>query len=172
MREAIKIVGISVLGFVTYGIAQDQITARISIEYFTIGHVRLVATDNPTVHALLWGVIATWWFGAGAGIVFALVSRIGKYPKLIWHDLLHPAGWLFLATGSVAFIAGFIGYSTSEAGIFYLVEPYASQIAPERHTRFLANGWAHTGAYIAGGIGSVMMVWWLWKERKRRAHLS
>ena len=51
----------SVLAAAGYGIIHDQITARICLEYFTIGHTPVFATTSPTLLALGWGVIATWW---------------------------------------------------------------------------------------------------------------
>lgn len=56
-------VALSVLAAVVYGILHDQITARICVEYFTIGHARLIDSDSPTVLGLFWGVVATWWVG-------------------------------------------------------------------------------------------------------------
>ncbi|MFO0941023.1 MAG: hypothetical protein U0930_09660 [Pirellulales bacterium] len=35
----------------------DQITARICIEYFTIGHPRIIPTDDPTILGIVWGIV-------------------------------------------------------------------------------------------------------------------
>ena len=45
----ITIVLLSVLTCVTYGVVHDQITARICVEYFTIGHPQVFDTDDPTL---------------------------------------------------------------------------------------------------------------------------
>jgi hypothetical protein len=58
--EFIKIVLLSILAAVSYGICHDQVTARICIEYFTIGHAPVFRTTSPTLLALGWGVIASW----------------------------------------------------------------------------------------------------------------
>ena len=47
--QAIAILLISVLAAIFYGVVHDQITARICVEYFTIGHARLIDSDSPTV---------------------------------------------------------------------------------------------------------------------------
>jgi len=47
---------------ILYGIFHDQVTARLCVEYFTIGHPNIFGTDNPTVLAIAWG-ICTWWVG-------------------------------------------------------------------------------------------------------------
>lgn len=156
----------TMLGFIAYGITQDQITARVSIEYFTIGHVRILDTENPTIIALLWGVLATWWFGLGAGILLAIVSNFGSWQIMTWRMLIKPAGIFFVGVGITALIAGIIGYVTGEMGIFHLAGRIAAQITPEKQTRFLANGWAHTAAYMAGAIGTIILaIWILWQRR-------
>lgn len=60
MRESVCIVVLGILGAVLYGIVHDNVTARICLEYFTIGHRRAFASDSPTLHAMYWGVVATW----------------------------------------------------------------------------------------------------------------
>src|SRR5436190_782619 len=61
---------------IVYGVVHDQVTARVCVEYFTIGHPPVFGTDDPTLLGLGWGVIATWWVGAvGGGIVCVRVWR-------------------------------------------------------------------------------------------------
>ena len=59
----LRIIGLCISAAVLYGVAHDQVTARVCVEYFTIGHPRIIATESPTVLGLAWGVIATWWVG-------------------------------------------------------------------------------------------------------------
>jgi len=61
-------VGASVL----YGILHDQITVRVCLEYFTIGHPRIIESESPTLLAFAWGVVATWWMGVLLGLPLAL----------------------------------------------------------------------------------------------------
>ncbi len=61
--EFAKIVLFSVGCAICYGILHDQVTAHVCVEYFTVGHVSLVSTTDPTVLAFVWGVVATWWVG-------------------------------------------------------------------------------------------------------------
>jgi len=82
-REAVRIVGMTVLTGVGYGVASDMIACRDCIEYFTVGHFydernlehRPLNTLNPTLNALAWGAIATWHVCAIAGAFFALLAR-------------------------------------------------------------------------------------------------
>ena len=46
---------------VVYGVIHNQFTVRICLEYFTIGHPPVFPTKNPTLLALGWGVLASWW---------------------------------------------------------------------------------------------------------------
>lgn len=63
-----------------YGVLHDLVTAHVCVEYFTVGHPQLFEfeTDSPTLLALGWGVVATWWVGAGLGVPLALVARVGS----------------------------------------------------------------------------------------------
>jgi hypothetical protein len=81
--EAVRIIGMTVLTGVTYGIANDMVACRDCIEYFTLGHFwdgrnlehRPLNTLNPTLNAIAWGAIATWHVCAIAGTFFAFIAR-------------------------------------------------------------------------------------------------
>lgn len=49
--EALRIVALSVLAAVTYGVLHDQVTARMCLEYFTVAHPDVVGHE-PTIIAL------------------------------------------------------------------------------------------------------------------------
>jgi len=74
--EMVKIVLLCIVSAVVYGILHDQVTARACVEYFTIGHPPVFKTDSPTLLALGWGVIATWWVGLLLGIPAALCQGL------------------------------------------------------------------------------------------------
>ncbi|MDA0768100.1 MAG: hypothetical protein O3A92_14920, partial [Verrucomicrobia bacterium] len=59
VMQVFGIIITSVLAAMFYGIIHDQVTARICVEYFTIGHPRLIDSDSPGVLGLFWGVVAT-----------------------------------------------------------------------------------------------------------------
>ena len=52
---------------------------------------------------------------------------------------------------------GLVGYFTSSAGVFHLVESLASQIPEEKHVAFLTAAWAHSASYLAGLIGGIVL---------------
>src|SRR5262245_14998797 len=114
--EFVKIVLMSILAAVFYGICHDQITTRVCVEYFTIGHAPMFDTTSPTLLAFGWGVIASWWMGAFLGIPLAMASRGGGPPKLAASDLLKPVAVLLAVMAICAILAGLIGYSAAATG--------------------------------------------------------
>src|SRR5215471_7016421 len=163
--QSIAIIFLSVGAAIFYGIIHDQITARICLEYFTIGHPRLIDSDSPTVLGLFWGVVATWWVGLPLGLGLAVAARAGGRPKLTARDLIRPImkllGWMHL----VAAAAGLIGFSTASAGVFHLAGPLALQVPASRHTAFLTDGWIHAGSYLAGIVGGLVLWILTWRRR-------
>lgn len=159
------IMATSVLAAIIYGIIHNQVTARICVEYFTIGHPRLIDSDSPTVLGLFWGVAGTWWVGLPVGMGLAIAARAGRRPKLACSQMIRPIGVLLCWMLGVAILAGLIGYITSSAGIFLLVERLASRIPEDKHIAFLTAGWAHAGSYLAGIIGGIVLWIVTWKRR-------
>src|SRR3979411_1520576 len=88
--EFAKIVLLSIAAAICYGILHDQVTARICVEYFTVFHPPVFPTDDPTLLALGWGVIATWWLGAFLGVVLAISARTGRRRKVAARELVRP----------------------------------------------------------------------------------
>jgi len=66
---------------------------------------------------------------------------------------------------AVATLAGVLGYFSSSAGIFYLVERLASRVPEDKHIAFLTAGWAHSASYLAGVIGGIVLWIVTWKRR-------
>lgn len=166
--QILAIIIASVLAAIIYGIVHDQITARICVEYFTVGHPRLIDSDSPTVLGFFWGVVATWWVGLPLGIGLAIAARTGRRPKLTCSQLIRPIGILLCSMFGIAILAGLIGYFTSSASIFYLVERLASRIPEEKHVAFLTAGWAHSASYLAGLIGGIVLWIVTWRRRGKQ----
>src|SRR5258708_36065191 len=94
--QALFIVILTILSAVFYGIVHDPFTARICVEYFTIGHPPVFSTQSPTLLALGWGVIATWWVGLILGIPLAIAARVGTRPQRSAGSLIRPISVLLL----------------------------------------------------------------------------
>lgn len=163
--QSIAIIFMAVAAAIVYGIFHDQVTARICVEYFTIGHPRLIASTSPTVLGLFWGVVATWWVGLPLGIGLAVASRAGSRPKLKARDLIRPILKLLGAMYVVAILAGLIGFLTANGGVFHLVGPLAARIPADRHVAFLTDGWAHSASYLAGVVGGIVLCTAAWRRR-------
>lgn len=50
--ESVKIVLLCIVSAVIYGILHDQVTARVCVEYFTIGHPPMFSTNSPLVQEM------------------------------------------------------------------------------------------------------------------------
>jgi hypothetical protein len=74
----------------------NQITVRICIEYFSVFHPTILALKSPTLLALQWGILATWWVGAFLGVSLAIAAREGSRIPLRTPDLLRPIGILLM----------------------------------------------------------------------------
>ena len=165
----VSIIPLCILAAITYGIIHDQITARICVEYFTIGHPPVFATDDPTLLGLGWGIIATWWVGLLLGISLACAARIGSRPKLTASQLIRPLTIMLLAVAALALIAGITGYIAASRHWIWLIEPLASRVPPDNHIAFLTTLWAHSASYLAGILGGIGACIWAVIRRGRMA---
>lgn len=167
--EALKIVLLCVVAACLYGIVHDQVTARVCVEYFTIGHPPVFAAESPTLLGLGWGIIATWWVGVILGGFLAIAARFGGRTKLVARELVTPVCVLMMVAAASAFLAGYIGYILAEQGTIGLSGPLAQQIATERHSLFLADAWAHSASYGVGFLGGMTICIFAVRTRFRRA---
>jgi len=168
--QFLAIVALCVLFAVGYGVIHDQITARVCVEYFTIGHAPIFGTDDPTLLGLGWGVLATWWVGVMLGVPLALVARAGSWPKRSAASLLRPLLILVIASAAFAMVAGIAGWLLARNGVVTLPEPLAGRVPPEKHVAFLADAFAHSASYLAGFLGGgivMLRVWFDWRRASR-----
>lgn len=151
---------------VTYGIAHDQVTARVCVEYFTIGHPPVFGTEDPTLLGIGWGIFATWWVGLLLGVPLAIAARAGSRPKRSVRSLIRPIASLFGVTAVAALGAGVIGWFLAKAGAVILVGPIAHQVPPDRHVPYLVDLWAHSASYFVGFVGGIVIVVRVWRSRR------
>jgi len=166
---SLRIVLLCIASAVLYGITQDQVTARVCVEYFTVGHPPLFDTDSPTLLALGWGTVATWWVGLPLGIGLAVAARAGQGPQRTASELIGPIARLLGFIAGSAIAAGLVGWLLARAGVITLAPYLASRIAPDRHDAFLADGAAHLAAYAVGGLGGVVLCWRVRAARRRES---
>jgi hypothetical protein len=169
--QAIATVVLAVVAAVVFGVVHDQVTARVCVEYFTIGHPPLFRfqTESPTLLAFGWGVVATWWVGVMLGIPLALAARAGSRPKINAVDLIRPLRNLMAITAVAAFTSGIVGYFLATNNIAYLVEPLKSRVPPAKHDVFIADLWAHTASYVFAFCGGLILIVYVRQARLTRS---
>ena len=165
MMESLKIIALSIAAAVVYGVLHDQVTARICVEYFTIGHAPIFGTDNPTLLGIGWGILATWWVGLFLGVPLAVVARAGKRPPRSAASLVRPIAALMLVSALGAALAGLVGWQLASRGIVHLLGPLAENVPAEKHVAFLIDGFAHTASYGFGFLGGLVVMALVWRSR-------
>ena len=166
---SLRIVLLALSAAVVYGILHDQVTARICLEYFTIGHPPVFPTQSPTLLALGWGIIATWWVGLPLGLLLALAARAGSLPKLSARDLNRPVLYLLATMAFSAVIVGGLFYYLARVHTIHLWPPLDTLVAAPAREAFLADVGAHLASYVVGTLGGLVLAWWTWRERRCRA---
>ncbi|MEM9701271.1 MAG: hypothetical protein AAF907_02355 [Planctomycetota bacterium] len=151
----------------TYGVLHDQVTARVCIEYFTVAHPEIVPTTDPTILGLVWGVIATWWVGAGLGVLLVGAARLGSWPPRHWRELVRPIGALMLAAGLLAATGGLVSwiFAATPGSLFVPANGWPAK----RQVRFMAVAVAHNLSYLAGCVGGFVLSGLVLLARKRSA---
>lgn len=166
--KSIAIILMCVAICIGYGIIHDQITARICVEYFTIGHPPIFNTRDPTLLGIGWGIIATWWVGILLGIPLAASCRVGPWPKLEPRTLWKPLLRLAIISFVFATCAGLIGWIAASRGWVFLSGSIADRVPTERHVPFLVNLWAHNASYLAGCLGGIAIMVSELRNRRRQ----
>ena len=157
MVESLKICLVSIVAAILYGVVHDQITARVCLEYFTVFHPPVFATQSPTLQALGWGVIATWWMGAFLGALLAIAARAGSRPKLSAANILKPVAKLLAIMAGCALLAGLLGFVLARQGAIFPPKWVSDNLPPTAHARFMADWWAHGASYAAGFFGGIVL---------------
>lgn len=163
---SLKIILLVLFSAMAYGILHDTVTANLCVEYFTVGHPKVIESESPFALALVWGIIATWWPALPMGILIAVVSQAGKLSKLSLKDVSKTVFRLLGIMALLAFAAGITGYFLAEGGTIWLVPELAEQVDAHAHSRFLAAGWSHGASYLSGIIGTLIVCILLHRKRK------
>jgi hypothetical protein len=164
--RSLGVVLMCVLAAVGYGVALDQVTARVCVEYFTVGHPPVFPTDDPTLLGLGWGIIASWWVGLLLGVPLAVAARAGPRPVRPTGSLVRPVAGLLAVTAGCAAAAGVAGWGLASAGLVVLVGPLADEVPADRHVPFLADLWAHSASYLVGFVGGIVVTISVWRSRR------
>lgn len=162
-----------VLCAMAYGILNDLVTSRISIEYFLYGkgvaaRVSGEVAANPERHrgtldleAMRIGTLATWSAGLIAGATLLVTNTLGRRPRLRMGQMLWTIPSIGVAAMTVAALGGWVG----STGFFTrFSDDFTEMLARDemRPYRFMAVFGVHLGGYVGallGLIGGALMVW-------------
>jgi len=164
--EALKIVILCIVAAILYGIIHDQITARICVQYFTVFHPPIFHTQSPTLLALGWGIVATWWVGAFFSVPMILAARAGSRPTVRAAELMPPIVWLLASMGACATLSGITGYVLARQGTL-ATDWLSFTDSPGMRYRFMADWWAHTASYAAALVGGIVLCAMTYRKRVR-----
>lgn len=163
----VAILLLCILASVSYGILHDQITARICVEYFTIGHPRIIQSEDPTRLGIAWGFVATWWVGVMLGTPLATMAQLGSLPKRSARSLIVPLAILISCTAGLATVAGLVAYVAATNDWIVLTEPMSKMVPRDKHAFFLADLWTHRASYTGGFVGGIVLmvgvIRWRWR---------
>ena len=166
IRKA-KVVLLSVIAAMAYGIIHDQITARLCVEYFTVAHPALFHTVSPTLLGIAWGIAGTFGSGLLLGVLLAQASQSRSMPPMPVSNLCKPI-FLLLGTMSVAAaLAGLVGFELSRRSIISLAESWRELLPPSQYDRFMAVSYAHCASYLSGLGGGAYLILRIWNQRNR-----
>lgn len=164
-RPRIVILWRTCLAVIGYAMAQDQISARLSPAYFTVGHPPIVGLRDPTLLGLAWGFLGGFPGGIVLGLALALCATVGAAPPVppaaLRRPLLALVGGMALATLSAGLSAA---YNAPVLGLT-LGAPWAQLVPPAEQRGFLIVALAHVGTYLGGAIGGVSICGWLVWQR-------
>jgi hypothetical protein len=122
---------------------------------------------SPTLLAIGWGIIATWWFALPLGFALACAARLGARPKRSARKLVRPLLTLLCAMASLALVSGIAGYLLTRNQLVSLNPFVGEYIEPSKQAAFVADWWAHTASYFGGFIGAMVLCVWVWRSRSQ-----
>ena len=159
-REGLRIVGLGVLVVGAYSLVHEQVTARISLTYFTVNHPPVFGgLQDPTLLGLIWGLVGIWGVGLPLSLLLAVAARGGRFPRLVARDLVRPLVGLLGVMVVVALLSGFIGYAGTrpKPAADYGVPQETPDARREAADRAPLNAVraSHQGSYAAGIAGGL-----------------
>jgi len=160
-----------------YGIINDQITSRISWEYFYYGKGLddvLGSRIPPDSKALAWAVVkvaieATWTAGLIVSVALLIANNPRpNRPRLPYRRLLEQLLFVALVAVTCSIILGVIGYL---GGLTWISSDFRWLVHENlmRPSHFLCVFGIHLGAYLGGILGVIISVRNVLVKRRRLA---
>ncbi len=167
MKQTLLIIAFCVSSSILFGVLHNQVSARVSLEYFTIGHRPLIASTSPTLMGIAWGVHSTWWVGLILGLLLALAGRAGKWEKRSAGSFIKPLLILFAACGTASVLFGLLGHRLVTLGKIPFLEGMSGAVRAECRPGYMAALWMHTASYTAAAMGGLIMAVAVFSRRRR-----
>ncbi len=151
MRTAIWIILGSIGLACLLGLALDVVTANVAVEYFTVYHPYVVDSQSPWVMAGIWGIIASWWFGAIVGLILAWINHwraVPLRPRRVLAHVFRACAWLWAIMIGLLIVTYF--------GMGMIAGGHRGPHF-EANRRLWAVSIAHGSEYILGAIALVLV---------------
>lgn len=173
-REYLFLLACAVAAMI-YGVINDQITSRISWEYFYFGKGLdevlgpQLPLDPAKLHyeAIKVGMKATWSVGLIIGVALLMANNPRpNRPRLFYPRLFSALALIFLITiiFAAAFgIAGYLGFPAHFSQDFYQMLLH-NEFRPYR---FMAVFGIHLGGYVGGLLGCATAVLYVRDQRRK-----
>lgn len=165
----LRMTALGMIAAVSYGALQDQVSARLCPEYFTVLHPPIPGLTDPTLLGVAWGFLGAWWCGAGLGYGVGLATTLGHRPPLSIRDLIRPVVLLLAAVGATTALTAISVWQHVEMFGVTLRPEITAFVPLERHHALLVVACYHFSAYGSSVLGSIVLFWWIAGERKRRS---
>lgn len=160
-----------------YGIVNDEITSRISWEYFYYGKGlddMLGSRIPPDSKALAWAVIkvgieATWTAGLIVSVALLIANNPRpNRPRLPYRRLLSQFGFVALIAVCCSVVLGVVGYL---GGLIWISSDFRWLLHENlmRPSHFMCVFGIHLGAYLGGSLGVILSVRNVMVKRRRLA---
>jgi hypothetical protein len=153
---------------VGYAILQDQVSARLCPDYFTVLHPPIPNCTNPTLLGVCWGFLGGWWGGIVMGYAAGLVSTLGPRPPLAPRDFVTPLLVCMCGVGTVTALCGISVWQHANMFGVSLDRVFDGLIPEERQRAALVVACYHFVSYAASTLGGVVVCVYLWAERRKR----
>jgi hypothetical protein len=140
------------------GVCLDLITANVAVEYFSVHHPRIVPTENPWVLAVVWGVAASWWFGAIAGVIVASINHRRQYPL----EATRILKWTFIAC--VVLWQTMIGILLAVLAVTSKIPLDERPATFEHDRRLIAVALTHQLEYVLGAVALLLIAVMTWRS--------
>lgn len=155
-----------VAAMIAYGAAQNQFSARLCPEYFTVAHNPIPGVTDPTLLGLAWGFLGGWWGGLFLGLGMVAAARAGTAPPAPGRDVARALAVLFAVVAAVSALACVGSLHNADLLGVSVGEPWASAVPAARHRALVAVANTHFATYTTAALGGAAACAWVgWRRR-------